>query len=349
MGSKRIFIDISGYGNSGKTAISDFLKEFNTVFSFPNKIEFELFRIPDGIIDLYHSIYSDYGLIRSNLVLNRFERLVKRIGTNQKPSNPISYFIASAYNYDALFNNQFRKLAGEYITELIGFKYTTFWPYQANYADIPQLIANKLLRKLNISNDQHEVIFTEKSHFISSTNKFIQALFDTVADKNHKIVLMNNSFDSYNPTECHKIIENSRSIIVERDPRDIYTSVLPSSDVYVPDFENSKDIKKIKQQMIAVNDVDSFIHRYKAIRGNATYDSTDSILRIRFEDFILKNELMIEKILDFTGLSEAEWTNKNQFFNPLRSTKNIGLWKKCPNIGAIKKIQQELSEYCYQI
>lgn len=341
-------VNVAGYGNSGKTAISDFLKEFKPVFSFNNNIEFELFRIPDGILDLYYSLYEDYGLIRSDFAIKRFKRLARRIGTNQKISNPLSYFTASAYNYDQLFKNQFQLLADQYINELIRFSYTTYWPYKNNYTSFAELFFNKTLRKLNIAKDKSEVYFTNKEVFIESTRNFIQNLFDTVTDDYHSIILLNNSFDSYNPLTCHKIVGKGYSIIVERDPRDIYSSVISTSNIYVPEFEKYKKSQWVKKQMIGDSNVDSFIQRYKAIRENASYMSDVSILRIRFEDFVLDFDNSSKKIIEFLDLNEIDWLEKTKKFDPQKSCKNIGLWKKYNHLEEIMKIESQLSEYCYQ-
>jgi hypothetical protein len=39
---------------------------------------------------------------------------------------------------------------------------------------------------------------------------------------------------------------------------------------------------------------------------------------------------------------------KSNKFNPEESKINIGIWKKYSNLPEMKKIQIELSDYCYQ-
>ena len=73
--SKYKFIDVSGLGHSGKTAVMDLLSEIegfhlnNTVF------EFNLLRLPDGIFDLKWAVYDNWSLVRSDFAIKRFKQL----------------------------------------------------------------------------------------------------------------------------------------------------------------------------------------------------------------------------------------------------------------------------------
>ena len=45
---------------------------------------------------------------------------------------------------------------------------------------------------------------------------------------------------------CLDLIENSKSIIVDRDPRDIYSSLLSSEKEYFSEFENASSVELLK-------------------------------------------------------------------------------------------------------
>ena len=45
-------VDLSGFSFSGKSALSDLLKEVDGIFVPPNDVEFDLIRISGGIISL---------------------------------------------------------------------------------------------------------------------------------------------------------------------------------------------------------------------------------------------------------------------------------------------------------
>ena len=79
-------IDVSGFGHSGKSAVSEFLTDHEGFYSFPMNVEFELFRVRGGLVDLYYSLYHNWNLIRTKESLVAFEKLVNRIGVI-----PVSY------------------------------------------------------------------------------------------------------------------------------------------------------------------------------------------------------------------------------------------------------------------
>ena len=56
MNKKYTYIDISGIGNSGKTALSDMLREVDGIHVHEGFFEFNLIRFPDGIFDLKWAI-----------------------------------------------------------------------------------------------------------------------------------------------------------------------------------------------------------------------------------------------------------------------------------------------------
>ena len=73
------------------------------------------------------------------------------------------------------------------------------------------------------------------------------------------------------------------------------------------------------------------------------------MLRIRFEDLVLKYDHTLKKIYDFLGENKETHVNKKRHFDPLLSSKNIGLWKNYPHKNEIDKIYFGLKDYCCNI
>lgn len=343
------FVDVSGFGNSGKTAITDFLKQYDAVFSFPNYVEFEIFRVPGGLLDLYFSIYESWNLIRSTVRINEFKHLVKRIGTVQSALDPISYFTASGHGYNQYFNNRFIELSDKLIEKIISNKQNTFWPYENLRVNPLMVFYNKFKSKFFNSLLSSDIYFSDRNQFNEFVRTYMQELFaEAIIPDKHTHVLLNNAFEPFNASLCINMVDDAYAIIVDRDPRDIYASQINLNDRFVPDFEKKKNIDRIKKQMIGFDDINQFISRYKLIKENVRTDvENNRILRIRYEDFLLDHEKQAEVVRSFIGIPKDSRISKTNF-NINDSIKNVGLWKKYQHLNEIKMIHQKLGKYCYQ-
>ncbi len=71
------------------------------------------------------------------------------------------------------------------------------------------------------------------------------------------------------------------------------------------------------------------------------------VLKIQFEDLILHYDETIKIICDFLGEEKFIHVDMKKHLIPENSKKNIGLWKNFENKKIIKKIHDELREYCW--
>jgi hypothetical protein len=343
----RRIIDISGYGHSGKTAVTDYLKQFEPVFGFPNYVEFELFRVPGGLLDLYHALYDSWNLIRSRVRLQEFKTLVHRIGRVQQNSDPLSYFFASGHGYDQYFNNRFQELSEQLIKNLVtGTQQKTFWPYENLRVKPIDVFINKFYKKFFNKLVSADLYYSNRTEFIPLVKGYIDDLMNEVGNENHTHIILNNAFDPFNPSICLNMITDGCSIVVERDPRDIYATQINTNDMYVPEYEKTKTADKIRQQFTGFNDIEYFIFRYKTIRQNVIKKDDPKVLRLKFEDFVLNHDSYSKKVLDFIGLDPGSKRN-NFTYNLHNSQKSIGLWRKYSDLREIKLIEKELNEFCY--
>ena len=340
-------IDVSGFGHSGKSSISEFLSDHEGFFSFPVSVEFELFRVSGGILDLYYSIYYNWNLIRVKYAILNFQKLIYRIGIIQIKRKINTIWESSGHGYNQFFNNQFINLSEKYISDLIIHEQETFFPYDRFYLSNYQLLLEKFRTKLFKKYINRKVYYVNRNNFINKTSKYIHSLFDNIDDKVSSNIILNNAFDPFYPNTCLKIVDNSFSIIVDRDPRDIYASLINKKTGYIPEFENDPSIIVLKEKMLAIENIDQFILRYRTLKENVLYQEHPRLLRIRFEDFILNHKEVKDQIYKFLG--NENFIKKNTVkFNPEDSSKNIGIWKDYRDLPEIKKIESELSEYCYQ-
>lgn len=120
-----------------------------------------------------------------------------------------------------------------------------------------------------------------------------------------------------------------KEICVYRDPRDQYVAWFKEAGV-----RHIKTPKEFIKYMIK----DS-IPKIKA--------QSENRLCVRFEDIIFDYEKTLNKVLEFTGIDKKDHIQEGKIFIPDISRKNVGIYKTFHNQDAIKMIEAELKEYCY--
>ena len=70
-------VNLTGYNYSGKGAVSAILREYETIKSFKHGREFELFRMPGGLIDLRSALVDTWSPMRSDMAIRNFKKLTK--------------------------------------------------------------------------------------------------------------------------------------------------------------------------------------------------------------------------------------------------------------------------------
>jgi hypothetical protein len=88
-----ILVDLSGFMFSGKSAVSDLLREYDGVYVPGYREEFDLLRMAGGLIDLANAV-DDWSPIRTHAALDRFERLTRRMA--DAPRFPRNLFTTAA-------------------------------------------------------------------------------------------------------------------------------------------------------------------------------------------------------------------------------------------------------------
>ena len=96
-------IDVSGIGHSGKTAVTDILREVRGFHVHDNSFEFDLLRLPDGILDLEKALCDNWSPIRSDFAIKRFKQLA----------------LALEDGYSETLNSNFKILTQKYVESLI--------------------------------------------------------------------------------------------------------------------------------------------------------------------------------------------------------------------------------------
>ena len=340
------YLDISGFGHSGKGVFTDILKEFEG-YQVPHyNFEFNLIRIQGGLIDLKYALVDNWSPSRSDAAIRRFSKLVERIGPRATFLSPKTLFYSNGMNYDSYFNGKFSDISKAYLASLISSSFVGDWPF-TKIDELPsKQFLSRLKSVLGFSHTLKEIFLSDPDGFQLKTEKFLNDLYDTVKEEGTKVMVMHNAFEPFNPEVGINLFDNAKLIVVQRDPRDIYASMIVSEGAFIPKYETRANWR-VKRNMLG-NSIDLYIKRqalyYQHV--NKVYDN-GKVLRLQYEDVVLNYEKVLVQLYDFLGETPEIHVKKGEFFKPELSLKNVGLWKKMTDQTAISKIESALKPYCY--
>lgn len=325
------YIDLSGFAFTGKSAVTDLLREFSGYRVPDSEFELCLFRLKDGLFDLEHALVNDWSPLRSDAAVRRFMGLVKVLG-NQRSKLSLEWMMSpSGYNYDDLVNERFTELSLKYIAGLVDVTWDAEWPFAFHDVHALEVFARRVALKLGNSKKSHfKRYLASGDGFYEKTRLYLESLFWPEETLVESPFITNNAFEPFRANSVSNFFKDGKVIVVDRDPRDVYCSGLGK------DYSPSADLS-------------GFIAYYKLQREK--FDETSigqDVLKVYFEDLVLNYDATLKVILDFLGEDESSHIKKRQFFNPDISIKGVGGYRKAGDQDAIARVTEELSEYCIE-
>lgn len=307
-------LDLSGYVYSGKSAISDMLREVDG-FSVPaSEEEFDLLRVPGGLVDLKGAVL-DWSPSRTNAAFHRFER-VARIAGRVLPFH--RKFFENSLAYQARYPDYFTVLE-HFLSGIVLLRWNTPWPYENLTDNVFQTFVRKVTGKFGIIK-LRDFCLLDKENFIKRAREFTNGLLWSGIDRaKFDTVVVHNSLEAFDPARNLDLYGNAKAIVVDRDPRDIYAT----AQVITPGLP---DRLNRYLNICAGHDIDLFIKRFNIYRSNVRLHQ--DVLRIRYEDIVLDYERTTRQILDFLEVDVARHVRRRKSFNPDVSRKNVGMWKE---------------------
>lgn len=325
-------VDLSGYSFSGKSAYYDFMSSLRCTASLGVEREFDLVRVKDGIYDLFECLTDiNWSLIRSSEAIRRFQLLVRFLGGKK---TFFSRFYMSGTYYDDLFPG-FSSISSVFLEQLTQGSYSSYWPfpqYTSESYSFKSKLSNKLFSipaKINISR-------FEKDQLLPLVRSYLDSLFSEYAHSGYEVMLLSNAFETSSPQSSLRFISDSYSIVVDRDPRDIYASA----------YLTFKERRSLAAQAVLGSCPEDFILRFKAQRQSKP-SVHPRVLRLRYEDLMLDFDRVMEVISGFLDLPFASF----QDFDFYPSCDNIRIWRRYSDDpylkSGIQSIESSLSHYCY--
>jgi hypothetical protein len=325
------YICVAGYGRSGSSACVALLKEFEGIVAVDG--EFRIAKDPHGLLDLENSLVRNWDFMRNDIAIKDFlnycnmlardEGLLKRYGKG----------------FNKKLDVDFLNIAENYINSLIKFDYICDSSLHRYDSSALRLFIAKIRSKFGKNNTTKTYYSkTEEDFFIKETRLFINNLLVNYLCNDNTIVL-DQAISVANIENTIKYFNNSKVIVIDRDPRDTYI-----------DLVNNNLL--IGAELRIKDSSDKYIKWHKAMRDKLDIevkngDLSKIVLRLNYEELVYDYEQSVIKIIDFIG---ADLFHKDKFchFDPRsnETKNNIGLWKKYRNSTVMNEISRELKQYC---
>ena len=289
---------VLGSGNSGAGAIHDYLLSRDDFQSPSSGKEFRVVNDPDGIDELYNSLYKNFSLNGSANAFKRFkEFIINSYNSNYNKKNKL--FSKDIIKFSNIFLEQISKIKYNgspqfYFDKMSKFKKINFYFnrffLKKNAKDIP--LINMILPC------SEELFFKYAEEFIFN----IYQLNPNFDKKKNIVIEQGGNF--LNPISSTKYYGKNRKIIfVRRDPKAIFWSIKRRNSLSYPG-----------------NDIKKFVKWYKELSNKISAVNFDNVIQLKFEDFFQnfneeKNKLSVKLDIDpaCNDNFDINYTMKNLF------------------------------------
>lgn len=324
-----MIVGITGYGATGASAYIDLLKEFEGIQSLPSSIEFQLLQQQDGICDLKYYLVKAGRRLSTNCILKRFQKNIL---------NP------RIYNVNKITGGKYKSLTEEYFKKLVQIQWqgkSGFDPVDIkSFYDVLSMrmvnrAINKILRNINgkygwpLPQKRYFSYFNEEE-FDRITSEYLHGILESLGFFNDSPIMLEQIFNTTHPTEGMEYFDDARSLVIDRDPRDVYVisnMTMRSGASFMP---NTGDVK-------------DFVSYYRALHTPKSNDPR--VIYLQYEDLIYDYEQTILKISELLGLKHV---NKGAFFKPEYSINNTQQYLKHPELEKeIQYIEEHLIDLLY--
>lgn len=313
----------TGYMNSGSSAITDLLSEFKDFSNVGKTQEFIFMHCPYGILDLEKSLLKPISHLSSKEAIKNFRNMMHKLYDLEGwwPSY-----------YKTYISEDFMKYVDNYLNAITDHKYKGFW-YMDEFPikrTILSRIKNKIKKVDRMSEINMTLAYPTEEKFYKESKKFIQKVINDLNKDNQKNIIIDQLLLPYNGEALNKYFDNTKLIIVERDPRDVF--ILNKESISIVPFPT---------------DALEFTKMYKNIRNLPTANDKNNVLKIKFEDLVYNYEKTLMKIYKFLEVDSKNHVDKKSRFIPEKSINNTQLFINYKNQDEIKIIERELKEYLY--
>ncbi|MCC5931450.1 MAG: hypothetical protein JJU28_19540 [Cyclobacteriaceae bacterium] len=321
---------IMGSGESGSGAVFDYLTNRPDVFD-PINSEFRLVQDPGGLVDLYSSIVLGFHVNRASNAINRFKIFCEQCGRPKSKVYKGLFSYKYGLNYAKHIENYFEKV-DKFISRITHVNYSGMPSCERLNLNTFDVIKYELKRKKAKRNNEKPYVGemylpVSEEIFLKETELFLNELFSVNESSIKNNIVVDQGGSLWAPVTTTKFYGERKAVVVTRDPRDIFSEF------------------QFYGQAYPGADVEIFCKWYEGVMSNIDKDEwkNDIVLHIRFEEFIKNFDEEVEKLNKHLNLSDDE----KYAFDPDRSVKNIGKFKKVLNTDDVKYIEKKLNRFLH--
>ena len=311
--SKKIII--VGSGNSGSGAVFDYLAGKDKNLPLLNGEEFRITHDNDALNDLYINNYINFTINNSASSFERFEKYFQNFFKNHKMKRDLI------------------KELKMFLNKIIFLRYSGLPAFKRNKFSINEKVNfyfDRLILKKKINDlDLFKMTLpVKKNEFLKSSSNFINNLIKILHPdfRKYENIIINQGASFWNLNHTKRFYDNSKIILVNRDPRSIFWSM-----------------KRTQAFSYPSNDVNVFIKWFKKIQElkDKTYKKNKNILDIKYEKFLENFDIEKERINKFINQNNSKKSN----FDLNKSKQNLYKAKDNLKKDELKKIEKNLKNY----
>ena len=325
-----MIIGACGFGSTGSSVVTDYLKEFDDVQVLDN-IEFTWVTGIDGLIDLdFHLNHPHNRTCDSIYAIHRYRDRMRR--------SLRGYCLAAGVP-----STVFEESTERFLEAITQVRWHWYIAEDDNY--VISLI-KKWMKKCILKKEKklgHQIICWPMEEvslsvhpecFDECARMHVKEFLSAFGISSDNPVVLDQPFAGNNPQSSFKYFEDPYAIVVDRDPRDNYV------------FANTKLVGKLPHFM-PIQPVEDFVKYYRALRDHQPYkEMNERVLSIKFEDMVYHYNETTKQIRDFLHLPENP--HPKSIFDPAISMPNTQVWKRFPQYAKdIEYIEKELPEYLF--
>ena len=342
---EKAVITTTGFYKTGSTAVFELLKEYDactTGIVGDNEYEHLLLYTPNGLFDLEDKLLLGNSIHRSDEAVSSFYTEMLRLNDND---------FAWFGNYKKITNNQFMPLVERFVESITDIKLKCNWSYDYLYTkfSLKHLlgsIKNVLLNKPVNGHFAKQIVYRKKNvtrycyctpeEFYEKAENFFSDYCKLFNDSPDKLLVLDHCILPGNVGRTQKYLKKLKTIIVDRDPRDVYLYIM-------------KEFKCGGLNSRVPYDVEEFILFWKRLREISEIEQSENVLIIKYEDLFYKYDETVKNIEEFCGIESSSHINCYKYFNPNNANKYLATFKDCTEYKKeISYIEKELTEYLYE-
>ena len=329
-------ISTCGFGETGSSAVTDYLKECSGI-QVSDNFEFTVSTAVDGLEDLGYFLMEKGARQGTSIyAIQRFEKLVNK----RKKGWSVQTGISQKEVEDA---------TQEFLDKITQVRYVGFSPRinSPGGETAKQIIGDSLIRRRIIRPLEKKGVIKKNfdfypleevrvairpANFYEAAQEYVCRLLKGMGVDPDGKAALDQAFTGANPAKSFPYFRDPRAIVVDRDPRDVYI------------FAKTKALSV--DRFMPTDTVENYIKYYRLIRDGQPYLQEDPrIILVRFESLIYEYEEATQKINDFLGVTNEK---RKTVFVPEMSAANTNLITKYPEFkDDIRKIEEELPEYLF--